>query len=109
MTGIKEDKLGVPTVKHHEFRNKRKLEGIVFAMNYLFPVLPYTPENTNTKKLFQHIGTRVKNIISGNQEQKEIGESPEIIQAKNIHNRLANGILDGAISTFDFEDFSLST
>jgi hypothetical protein len=105
----KAEKLWTPEVKHHKFRNKRKLEGIVFAMNYLFPVLPFTPNSGNTKKVLGHMSDRVKNVLSWNVSENESQKSPEIEQAKNIYNRLANGILDGAISTLEFDEFTLAT
>ncbi len=107
--GYKQGKLWTPTVEHYEFRNKRKLEGVIFAMNYLFPVLPYSPNSWNTWKVLSHIGTRIKDILSGATSREEWVQSPEITQAKNIHNRLVNGILDGAISTFEFDEFTLTT
>jgi len=105
----KQEKLWTPNVKHHEFRNKRKLEGIVFAMNYLFPVLPYSPNSWNTWKVMSHMSEKVKKILSWNSAEEGSQKSPEIEQAKNIYNRLANGILDGAISTFEFDEFTLAT
>ncbi len=109
VVGYKAEKLWTPRVEHHEFRNKRKLEGVVFAMNYLFPVLPYSPNNGNTGKVLGHVRSRVKNILTWNLSNWETNQSPEIQQARKIYNRLANGILDGAISIFEFDEFILTT
>lgn len=109
MVWVKEDKLWKPEVKHHEFRNKRKLEWIAFAMNYLFPVFPYSPSNGNAKKVVTHFAEKVWDTLVRKSKESWLKESAEIQQAKKIYNRLANGILDGAISILKFEDFTLAT
>ncbi len=108
MVWIKEDKLWKPEVTHHEFRNKRKIEGVAFAMNYLFPVLPYTPRNNNTQKVLAHVWNRVKDIVNW-ERGIQVKTSPEIGKAKAIYNRLANGILDWAITVLDFDWFTFAT
>jgi exonuclease III len=77
--GVKEDKIWKPKVEHKEFRNKRKLEGIVISAKYLLSDASWEWEKTKVQ------------------------------QARNIHRRLATWILDGAISFLEFENFTLVT
>ena len=79
ITWVREDKLGTPNVDHHQLRNKRKIAGIAIAAKYF---------------LSDSLGEWGKNKTE---------------QLRYLHNRLSKGILDGAISFLEFDNFTLAT
>lgn len=78
ITGIMEDKLGSPNVHNYPLKNKRKIEGILVSVKYFF-----------SDAFTEWVKSKSD-------------------QVKHLYKRLANGILDGAISLFEFKDFTVA-
>lgn len=78
ITGIMEDKLGSPNVHDYPLTNRRRIEGVLVSLKYLLSDSLWEWERNKTA------------------------------QAKHLYNRLAHWILDGAISIFEFEDFTIA-
>lgn len=79
VTGIKSEKLWIRRNQDFTFRNKRPIEWLAISLKYLL-----------SHWLWEW-------------------ERGKVNQAMHLRNRLANGILDGAISIFEFDDFTLAT
>ncbi len=80
VVGIREDRIWSPiTVKHQGFRSERYLSGIAISARYLLSDATWEWERTKVR------------------------------QARHLYSRLASGILDGAISIFEFEKSTLAT